>query len=206
MDEFPSNSDMGKGPPEEPKRVERVTSSAPIRRRKSLGSQFKSIFFSGDARSALRYAVLDVFVPAAREAIADAGREGIDRLILGDSRRKRSAPTSGPSGYVSYNKRYAMGGQIIEPPREMSRKARSQHNFDEIVLQSRIEAEEVIDRMFDILGKYESVNVADLYGLTGIEESHTDYKWGWTELRGAGVARVRNGYLLDLPDPQPLAS
>lgn len=204
MDEYPPNSDVSKQPPQEEKNVERVTSEDPIRRRKSLGKQFKSTFFSGDARSAFRYVVFDVLVPAAKEAIAEAGREGIDRLVFGDSKRKRSAPPSGPTGYVSYNK-YAMGG-ASEPPRPMSRKARARHDFDEIVLMSRAEADEVIDRMFDILGRYDSVSVADLYQMTGIEETHTDYKWGWRELRGAGVARVRNGYLLDLPDPEPLSS
>jgi len=49
------------------------------------------------------------------------------------------------------------------------------------------------------------VTVADLYELTGIASSHTDNKWGWTELRGARAVRTRDGhFLLDLPDPQPL--
>jgi len=204
MDEYPSNSDTNKTPPEENKKVDRVTTAEPIRRRKSLGKQFKSVFFSGDARSAFQHVAFNVLVPSAKEAIAEAGREAIDRLVFGDSKRKRTAPPSGPTGYVSYNK-YAMGGQQ-EPPRALSRKARSTHNFDEIVLISRAEADEVIDRMFDILSRYDSVSVADLYQMTGIQETHADYKWGWTELRGAGVARVRNGYLLDLPDPEPLSS
>jgi hypothetical protein len=205
MDQYPPNSDASKNPPpEDVKKVERVTSSEPIRRRKSLGKQFKSTFFGGDAKSALRYVMFDVLVPAAKDAIAEAGSEWWQRLVFGDTRRKRSAPPSGPQGYVSYN-RYAMQGHQ-EPPRAMSRQGRARHNFDEIVLTSRTEAEEVIDRMFDILGRYDAVSVADLYGLVGIDQTHTDYKWGWTDLRGSGVARVRSGYLLDLPDPDPLTN
>jgi hypothetical protein len=86
----------------------------------------------------------------------------------------------------------------------MSRQARARHDFDEIVLESRTEAEEVIDRLFDLVSRYESATVADLYELVGLASSHTDHKWGWTDLRGAGVSRVRGGYLLDLPDPHPL--
>ncbi len=206
MDEYPPNSDASKKPPEDEKKVERVTSSEPIRRRKSLGKQFKATFFGGDAKSAFRYVVFDVLIPAAKDAIADAGAQGIERLVFGDTRRRRgAAPPSGPSGYVSYN-RYAMGGQQAEPPRSMSRRARASHNFDEIVLTSRPEAEEVLDRMYDIISRYEAVTVADLYGLTGIQETHTDYKWGWSNLHGSGVARVRNGYLLDLPDPEPMTN
>jgi hypothetical protein len=86
----------------------------------------------------------------------------------------------------------------------MSRMARSRHDFDEIVLQSRTEAEEVIDRLFDLVSRYDTATVADLYELVGIQGSHTDHKWGWTDLRGADVSRTRDGYLLDLPDPIPL--
>lgn len=205
MDEYPPNSEISKQKAPEEKKVERVTTAEPIRRRKSLGSRFKATFFSGDAKSAFGYVVSDVLVPSAKEAIAEAAQEGINRIIFGDSRRKRTAPPSGPGGYVTYNK-YHMSGQgpQQEPARQISRKARSRHNFDEIVLVSKVEADEVIDRMFDILGRYDSVSVADLYGLTGIQESHTDYKWGWTELRGAGAVRTRHGWLLDLPDPEPL--
>jgi hypothetical protein len=51
--------------------------------------------------------------------------------------------------------------------------------------------------------QYEVVTVADLYELVGTEPTHVDTTWGWTNLKGAGVARVRGlGYLLDLPEPE----
>ena len=78
------------------------------------------------------------------------------------------------------------------------------HDFNEIILGTRVEAEEVIDRLFDLLSKYDNASVADLYELVGITANFTDEKWGWTDLRGASVAKVRNGYLLDLPRPEPL--
>lgn len=86
----------------------------------------------------------------------------------------------------------------------MSRQARAQHNFDEIVLQSRTEAEEVVDRLFEVVSRYGSASVADLYELVGLSSTHTDNKWGWDDLQGAGVSRVRGGFLLDLPEPEPL--
>ena len=33
---------------------------------------------------------------------------------------------------------------------------------------------------------------------------YTDEKWGWTTLRNARVIRVRDGYTLELPRPEPL--
>lgn len=202
--EFPPNSDKSKLGEYEEKKVERVTSSEPIRRKKGLGKQFKSTFFGGDAKGAMQYVVFGVLVPAAKEAIVDAGREGLERIVFGDSRHKRSAPPSGSAGYISYNRYAAAGARPEAPARSLSRRARARHDFDEIVLSSRTEAEEVIDRLFDLVSRYEAATVADLYDLVGLDSTHADFKWGWTDIRGAGVARVRNGFLLDLPEPDPL--
>lgn len=202
--EFPPNSDKSRLGETEEKKVEQVTSSPATRRKKGLGKQFKKTFFGGDARSALSYMVYNVLIPAAKEALADAGEQGIRQLIFGETRRQRSAPQSGPGGFVSYN-RYAMG-QGQQKPRTLSPRGRARHDFDEIVLDTRQEAEEAIDRMFDLVGQYGSATVSDLYELVGIQSTHADQKWGWEELRGAGVSRVRGGYLLDLPDPEPLTS
>ncbi len=85
----------------------------------------------------------------------------------------------------------------------MSRQARAGHNFDEIILDQRAEAEEVIDKLFELVSRYDTATVADLYELVGLSATHTDHKWGWSDLHGSGVSRVRGGYLLDLPEPVP---
>lgn len=81
----------------------------------------------------------------------------------------------------------------------MSRQARAAHDFDEIVLETRGDAEIVIEKLRDTLAQYDVVTVADLYDLVGITGSFTDNKWGWYNLRDARVSPVRGGYLLDLP-------
>ena len=78
------------------------------------------------------------------------------------------------------------------------------HKFDDIILATRHEAEEVVDRLFDLMSRYDQVTVSDLYDLVGISRPFTDEQFGWTDLRGAGVTRVRDGYLLDLPRPETL--
>ena len=203
-EEFPGNSDKQKLGEYEDKKVERVTTSEPIRRKKGLGKQFKNTFFGGDAKGALYYVVFGVLVPAAKDALADAGAQGIERLIFGESRHKRSAPPSGTAGYISYNRYASSGPKPPAPSRAISRRARSRHDFDEIVLRSRPEAEDVVDRLYDLISRYETASVADLYDLVGLNSTHADFKWGWTDLRGAGVTKIREGYLLDLPEPEPI--
>jgi hypothetical protein len=201
MDQFPPNSQKSKGAG--PKRVERVTSTAVRRKRQPLGKQFRQTFFNGDARMAAEYMVVNSIIPAAKEMMVDAVNAGLERLIYGENRHRRSGG-SGPLGYVAYNR---MSQRGPEPPRNqpqqaMSRPNRMRHAFDQIVINSRQEAEEVLDRMYDLISRYDSASVADLYELTGIQSSHTDQKWGWEDLHGSGVGRVRGGgYLLELPEP-----
>lgn len=83
----------------------------------------------------------------------------------------------------------------------MSRAARATHNFDEIILPTRREAEEVLNFLFDLLTRYDTVSISDLYELVGETGQFTDEKWGWNDLTGASVTRVRDGYLLNLPRP-----
>lgn len=210
MEHFPPNSRKAEKTAE-PKQVERVTSATAVRRKQPLGRKFSRTFFGGDARTASEYMVGHVVIPALKEMIVEAASTGFERLVYGDVRPKgrgRGAPTSGPLGYVSYNR---MGQPQQGPPQrgpqqpQLSRRARARHDFDDLVIPTRQEAEEVIDQMFDMISKYESVSVADLYTLTGLKADHTDFKWGWTDMRGASVGRVRGGgYLLDLPEPEYL--
>jgi hypothetical protein len=73
------------------------------------------------------------------------------------------------------------------------------HDLDDVLLATRVEAETVIDRMYDLLREYEVVTVADLRSLIGWSSSYTDQKWGWTDLQGTDIRRVRDGYILILP-------
>jgi len=203
--EFPPNSETSKKGTPEDKNIRPVTEGKATRRRKSLRKQFSSTFVAGDLKTSVKYVMFDVFLPAARDMIVEAGQQGIEKLIFGDSRRRGArVPPSGPTGHISYNRYSAMGSRFSGPQRAISREARARHDFDEIVLDDRSEAEEVIDRLFDLVSRYESASVADLYELVGLGSTHIDHKWGWTDLQGAGVSRIRGGYLLDLPEPSPL--
>jgi hypothetical protein len=210
--EFPSNSNVSKNINIEERDIQRVTSGPATRRKKSLGKKFKEVFIAGDAKAAVSYALVDILLPMARDTIVEAAQAGIEKLILGDYRRYRgiNRPPSGPTGVVNYQRYSTQMGTnsgwtpLSSPQRVLSRRARSQHDFDEVLLDSRSEAEQVIDQLFEVLSRYDTVTVANLYELVGLASNHTDHKWGWTDLRGAGVSRTHDGYLLDLPDPIPL--
>lgn len=215
MEDFPSNSHTNRKPvaKPEPKKIDKVVEGAVVRRKKSRMKKFKDIFIGGDAKAAWAFVLMERFVPAMQDAFIDAGQEAIQRLIRGDSHSTGYRPGRRPGsilGHVTYNKpsssysRNTPRDGYREESRAITRRARVTHDFDEIILATRVEAEEVVDRLFDLVSKYELATVADLYNLVGITGDYTDDKWGWTDIRGAGVSRVTGGFLLDLPKPEPI--
>lgn len=201
--EFPSNSRRARAQPEPKKKVERVVEGEVLRRKKSISKRFTENFVGGNAKAAWGFVTFDVLIPAAKDAIADAVSQLVEGVIFGEarSRSRRTGRRPGES-YIAYN-RYSKDPREEQRP-QLSSRARATFNFDEIILPTRVEADEVIDQLFELVSKYESATVGDLYAMVGLNASFTDDKWGWYDIRGAGVTRVRNGYLLDLPRPEPL--
>lgn len=215
MQEFPANSakvrSQSEGPPlDERPKVEQVTSAEAHRRKRGLGRKFRETFIGGSARMAVEYMVADVVIPAIQDTMIDALQGGIERLIKGEGRSSRRGTPSAYSNtahvdYRGMGMNRATTQTRLPSSRMLSRQSRARHDFDELVIPTRAEAEEVVDQLFDMLSRFELVTVADLYEMTGIQSSHADVKWGWTSLRGAKVQRLRNGgYLLNLPEPEAL--
>lgn len=203
---YPSNSNKNKerhatgGVGE--KKIERVTTNEVVQRRKPLGRKIIENFTGDDVQSVGSYILMEVLLPAAKTMISDAASQGVERLLFGDS-RPRSGNTRIGGGYTSYNRMYG-GSSRRDEPRTISRSARANHDFGEVILQTRGEAENVLDRLQDLVDQYDVATVSDLYELVGITGSFTDDKWGWTDLRGASVRRVRDGYLVELPRTTPI--
>lgn len=209
MDEFPGNTQRTRSRPEkkEKKKVERIADVEVVRRKKPLGKRIRETFIGDSPRGIWEYVGSDIIAPALKDIVADAFTAALDSALFGQDRSSRNRSRRRPGGsYIAYN-RYS--GDRRDDPRDrdrpqMSRRSRANFDFDEIILPTRVAADEVLERMEDVLAQYEVVTVSDLYDLVGIEPSYTDEKYGWEDLRGAGVQRISNGYLLDLPRPEPI--
>jgi len=209
MEQYPGNSNRDKQEPRPPKKIEKIVEGRVVRRKKSLGERFSESFVGNDIQSVMGYVMFEVLIPAAKDTLADAISQGIERMLFGDNGRVRRNTYNRPghTSYTSYSARYSprtSPGRRDEP-RNYHRPTRSSFEIDDIILATRAEGEEVLDRMFDVVANYEMVTVADLKEMVGVTIEHTDNKWGWIDLRGARVVRLPNGdYMLKLPRPEPL--
>ena len=200
-EEYKSNSHRSKEGKTEAltdrKKVEKVVHGRVRTKPKSGISKITDIFISEDAANVKSYIVMDVLVPAVKKAISDIVRDGIDMILYGESRGRKS---SSASGYVSYRD-YSRSD---DRDRFRDSRSRSSYAHDDIVLDSRGEAEEVLTRMDELIDTYGNVSVADLYDLVGKSSEYTDNKYGWTNIRNAEPIRIRNGYMLKLPKALPI--
>lgn len=212
-DAFPSNSHTAKPTQEEPAtaakptRFEKVVTGEVRQRKQPLGKRMAETFLGGDAKSVANYVLFDVLIPSAKDMFSDAISQGFDRMLYGDSaragRRGSRSISESRGGHVSYN-RMAQGARREDPRPQMSRQARATHDFDQILLATRAEADEVLERMQDVVDRYQVVSVHDLYELVGETPQFSDAQWGWDSLVGARAVRDGGGYLLDLPKPTPI--
>lgn len=185
---------------EAPKKLEKVIKGEVIQSKKGFGSKFKETFGGDDARSVGSYIFFDVIIPAAKAMLADAASQGAERLLFGDTRGRSRVSGGSRAGSTTYSRMYNRDDDRSSR-RELSNRARSTHDFDEIILQERGEAEEVLDQLTTLVDDYGYAKISDLYELVGITGNYIDEKWGWNDLSRASTSRVRKGYLLNLPKP-----
>ena len=203
MNDYKSNSNRSKEiqnakAPERERKVEKVVSGTVITKKKSSIRKFADEFISEDAKNVKSYVVGEVLIPAIKKAISDIITDGIDMILYGGSRR--DGRRSGTADRVSYRSYYDRDGRSREP-RSV---APTRYSTDEIILDNRAEAEEVLLRMDELMDTYGLVRVADLYDLVGITGQYTDNKYGWTNIRNAEIVRVRDGYVIKMPRAVPI--
>jgi hypothetical protein len=171
-----------------------------VTQKKKFGRKIRGSILSEGTGSVFEYVFEEVLIPALKTMISDTISQGVERALFGEG--KLSSRNDRPGGYISYNRvrRPTSAPQYGT----ISSRARSQHDFDDIILATRGEAEEVLDRLRDLISQYDVATVADLYDLVGISANFQEDKWGWYDLRSAMVRHVRGGYLISLPRTQPI--
>ncbi len=204
MVEYPSNSyksrEAKKKADEKPE-IKKVVSGQVKTKKRSELRKLSDIFISEDAANVKEYILYDVIIPNAKNLIIDVITDTANILFGGSRRRSNSGSTAfSRTSYISYDK-------YSDRNRGSSRHDESRRpgfNYDDIILETRSDAEEVLDQMNALIDTYDKVSVADMYDLVGKTAEYTHNKYGWTNLSNARPVRCRDGYMLELPKAVPL--
>lgn len=196
MADYQPNSHKSKVDQTEPTRerkVEKVVKGK-VKTKKNDGRKLANIFISEEISDIKTYLFGDIVVPMIKEGISKA----VEALLFGGSSNRNRHRSSDRVPYRSY---------YDEPRRrddDRRRDARSRFDYDDLIFETRGEAELVRDRMFETLDRYGVVTVADMYDMADLTAPYTAGKYGWMGLRYAEVKRVRDGYILQLPKAMPI--
>ena len=184
------------------KKVDKVVSGNVKTKKKSSLSKFADTFIEEDKDTVVGYLLSEVLIPSFKKMVSDTIKTGIDKMLYGDAEVSRS---NSPASKISYSKYYNDKSSYSRSNSTAPvANRRDTYEYNNIVLETRGDAEAVLMGMDDIIAKYEIVSVADLYDLVGIAGSYTDYKYGWTDIRSARIERVRDGYVIRMPKALPL--
>lgn len=199
LDQFPSNSHKSKEKKtKEIVETKKIIKGTVRRKKKPVGSRVKDAIISEDGIEVRDHLIGDILIPALKDTVINLVSDGINMLLWGDtnggrSRSRRDSERSRVSyeSYYDRSSRYERSGRY-------SRRS-NVHDLDDVVFDSRNEAEDVLEAMLNILDEYDFVTVGNFNDLVGIRTNPTDFKWGWDNLARSQVDRVRDGYIIRLP-------
>lgn len=200
FENLPDNSNKSKvekKAPTEEKRAKKVIQGN-ARTKKNEMRKLSDMFFMEDASSIGNYILMDVLVPSIKKALYDILVGSLDMSLFGGRGGKR--PGADKITYMDYNSVSRRDDRSVSRPQSQKR-----YSYDDIILETRGEAEVVLERMDEIMETYGMVRVADLYDLVGISGEHTDNNYGWTNIHDAEILRVRGGgYTVKMPRARAL--
>lgn len=197
---LPGNTDKAKegGSPEK-----KVIAKAKVQKKSAIKEALRT-FFVQDLPEIAEHLLIDVAIPAAKNAITDMVTQGIQQLLYGEvDPRRRST-----SGYTSYSRssRDYRGNAYYESRRTERRESRQSKptNVEDLVFDTRGDAVDVIEYVAETIEEYGQVSVADLMSSVGIQPRYTDERWGWTTTDAFELRQIREGWLVSADRPEPL--
>lgn len=198
MDEYKPNSYKSKEEIKD-KKIEKIVKGNTKYKKKSCIKQFTDGFIQEDINHVGSYILIDILIPAVKKAISDVVTNGIDMILYGETGRTKK---KSQSSNISYRSFY---DKDKDSERDKYYSWNRSRSYDDVIIEDRAEAEEVLSRMDELISVYGMVSVADFYELVGINGNYTDNKYGWTDIRSATVVRARGGgYIIKLPKAMPL--
>lgn len=200
MDEFDYKPNSNKAKEERKESLSKVVKTK-ARRRKGGGlKKIANIILAEDIEDAKIQLVSDVIIPAIRQALHDIFDRGSNLMFLGFENRNGKSKAS----KVSYRDYYESDRKPAE--RYVSRSKTLEYN--DVIFDSKSEAEEVLFGMDELIEVYGSASVADYYEFVGITGDYSAHDYGWTDIRNAHIDRVRDGgkygYTIIFPRARPL--
>ena len=181
------------------RRAEKVVRGAVKTKKKSGVQKFADVFIKEDVANVKRYIVDDIVIPTIRDTIWSVLTNSLEMFLYpGGTKRDRRRSNSDYVSYRDYSDRGRRDRFRDDP------EPRPRFDGEDLVFETRGDAEAVLREMDHMLNRYGLVRVGDLYDMADRTAPYTSNNFGWTSLNRVDVVRVRDGYILKLPKATPI--
>lgn len=179
-------------------------------RKQSLVRKFAHYIIADTVETARERTFKDILIPGVRNLIFDTFNEMLATMLFpddvqrpaggyrGGSGARRGGKTSYDKYYDDKNRRTGNGGRGGGSYRDMP------YDPDDIILDTRAQANDALDELDYIIHKYGQASIANFYDIVGVTGEWTDNRYGWTSIRGAAIKPVRDGFMVILPPTRVL--
>lgn len=199
-DKFPGNSYSkrdAKDQYESDRKIRKVAQGKV--KKQGLIRKFTRYIVEDTIESARERTLADIVVPGVKTLIFDTGTEILDLMLFGGTgeavRGSRRRSEGRRDSRTSYSRYYDEKGR--KSSRESYRDL--PNDPDDIIMDTRREAQDVLEELDYMIRKYGQASIADFYDIVGVTSEFTDNKYGWTSIRDAGIKPVRDGFMIILP-------
>lgn len=201
--ELKPNSDVARDkptPPEEHRINKVVIGEDAVARKKSTTKSIFGNILANDLRTACNNVIKGVLLPAAIDTLYDFGNGLLNNILYGGEVRRGSGRRPGNQrdrSSVDYHR-------MSSSNRETSRRPTSRdiYELDDIFLKEYENADKALEALDNLIRDTGYATVADLYDALGWRCEYICNDYGWTKLgRDARIVPVRDGYVIELPDP-----
>lgn len=176
------------------KKVEKIISGSVKTKKPGTLKKLTDVFIAEDVGKVKSYIWNDVLVPLVKKAIDDT----VHSILYGEKEYPKKNNNASNVSYRSYYDKPDTRRDYNSQGKQTA------YSCDDVIIETRGEAEEVLDRMEELIDIYGLISVADFYDLVGVSGNYTDNKYGWTDLRSATAVQMKDGYIIKLPKAKPL--
>lgn len=170
---------------------------AKIKKQSGL-EKFAASFFSTDATNLKDYILFDLAIPLIKSGIS-----GLVNMVLygntGKFNQIGSPYVGKPNNVTSYTSYWSSQNRQEQ---QQVRQIRPSYNFQNIIFETRGDAEIILRELAKAIDIFGIVSVSDMYEMAKIpNDNYTLNDYGWTDIRGAEVVRYGGAYTINLPNP-----
>lgn len=153
---------------------------------KSKKRRFFDELFAEDMHEVKEHVVWDVILPAIKKGLRNTLVSIVDSIFGISSSSKES---SVPAARINY--------RATSESRTNVNVGSSDRR--DLLFSSRSDAEAVLNAMEEAIASYGIVSIGDYYNFAGVDNSPSDYNYGWTSLESAKIKIDPDGYVISFP-------